>query len=175
MFFLQGSNPHRSALAFTRRSSGRPRASFCVTLGTNLPGRRLNRMRRAQAPLLLFILVAAGCSAPRAVPPVEPSQTATTTANDSALSNFIVPGSPAATAIPLLEDSGSLRWLEPPIPYTVQQMSYQDAHKYVPMLSSHYPPASPLRPETPVYLVAVRGRWEMTPMGPPGAAPIQYK
>ncbi len=54
-------------------------------------------------------------------------------------------------------------------------MTYEDAHKYIPMLSSEYPPDSPLTRQTSVYLVAFRGRWQITPMGPPGAAPVEYK
>jgi hypothetical protein len=129
-------------------------------------------MRCIHVAWLLFVLIAAGCSAPRAVPPVAPTRTAT--ADDSTLANFVPPTGPIATAKALTEADGSLRWLDGPIPYTVQQMTYEEAHAYIPMLSSDYPPDSPLTRQTPVSLVAFRGRWLLQPMGPPGAQPVEY-
>lgn len=145
--------------------------------GTNPPALRLIHMRFLYSLVLSGFLILAGACSPsrRAVPPVEPGQTSTATANDSSLSNFIPPSGPAATGKRLLEGDGQMHFLDSPIPYTVQQMSYGDAHQYIPMLSTDYPPDSPLTPQTPVYLVAFRGRWESTPGGPPGAAPVEYQ
>ncbi len=89
---------------------------------------------------------------------------------------LVEPG-PAQTGRQLLEGPGDFHFVEPPVAYVTQQMSFEEAHKYIPMLSPGYAPDIPGAPyrETRVYLVAFRGRWQVTPGGPPGTAPAPYE
>ena len=123
--------------------------------------------------LACTLILAAGCSALPVAGSTAPSPgtSGAAPAAPPVQSGF----DPALTGQRLLESDADFRWREPPTAYTVQEMTYEEAHRYIPMLSADYPPGSPLRRETSVWLVAFRGRWWVTPGGPPGAQPVPYE
>ncbi len=118
--------------------------------------------------LSCILILTAGCSAPRAAPTTE--LLPRTTAGEPVV-RPVEPG-PALTGRQLLEGQGDFQFVEPPVAYVVQPMTLAEAHKLIPMLSPEADVA--WGTHTRVYLVAFRGRWEVTPMGPAGAPPVLY-
>ena len=118
-------------------------------------------MHAVQSLLLACILiVAAGCSAPTGAAPIQ---------QDSQSAPAQPGPDPVQTAKTLAEGQGQLHWLEPPTAYVVQQMTYGEAHKHIPMLSEDGDQF--WGSQTSVWLVALRGRWELTPIDPAQAHP----
>ncbi len=112
---------------------------------------------------ILFLM--AGCSAPPIATPVAPSPQGTV---DKYPAGSLVTGlNPVAVGRQILETNGGARFLESPIPVLVQQMSYSDAHQYIPTLDEAQDQL--WSPDRSVWLVIFRARWELMPMGPPGA------
>ncbi len=114
------------------------------------------------------LILAAGCSALPATPTAE--LLPRITAGEPAIPP-VEPG-PALTGRQLLEGPGDYHFVEPPVAYVTQQMTLTQAHKLIPMLSPETDQV--WGTQTPLYLVAFRGRWEVTPMGPAGAPPVLY-
>ncbi len=122
-------------------------------------------MRFLYSPLL-FILVglAAGCSAPTAL------STATPVPQPSVVpgggSDMRMQADAIATGRRWLE-AGGFTWENSPQPVLAEQMTYLQATQLVPAMSD--PQSSGRSPDMPVWLVIFKGRWDLMPMGPPGA------
>ena len=85
-----------------------------------------------------------------------------------------MPSNAAATGKRLLDTTG-FTWVGEPQPMVVQQMPFQDAARQIPAMSD--PDHSEYWPDTPVWLVVLRGTWDLMPMGPVGATlvPNRYE
>ncbi len=117
-------------------------------------------MRHVRSLLLsCFLLFAASCSAlPKAVS-IEPSPDLKATADLPIMTPAQMGLDPVQTGRQLLE-AGGRRWLESPAPVFVQQMSYGEAHQWIPMLSEEGDQF--WGTQTSVWLVILKGRWAPT-------------
>ncbi len=79
----------------------------------------------------------------------------------------------AAIGKRLLEAEG-FTWVGAPEPVLVQQMTYAEAAQKIPPMQAEAP-HNPLWPDGRVWLVILRGQWDLVPMGPPGAPPNRYQ
>jgi hypothetical protein len=123
--------------------------------------------------LLIPFILAAGCSAPKAV-----SDAAQT---PDAIPTLYQPGSPVETtadavtvAGKLFVEKGGIQWIEPPQPVFTEEMSYMDAQERLGVGEGEY---DRWPPETRVWLAIFKGRWLLTPMDPNQASPtpVEYE
>jgi hypothetical protein len=101
-----------------------------------------------------MILAVAGCSFARATPAPPPAVPATAEAPH--IANVPPPSDPVEHGRQLLE-AGGRHWPQPPFAVLRQQMSYAEAHKWIPMLSEEGDAF--WGSGTPVWLVIFKGPW----------------
>ena len=106
-----------------------------------------------------IVILAAGCSASSTAAPVEAGNQPTAAAD------------PVQTGKQLLE-AADWRWLDAPNPVVVQQMSYAEAHKRIPMLSEEY---QFWGSQTSVWLVVFKGRWGSMDPAQANAQSVTYE
>ena len=123
--------------------------------------------------ILLSLVLMAGCSTPEGTLYLKPTPTATATA--TATASLSQPGLPVgtksaaiATGIKLLEERGGVKWIEPPDAIFVEEMSYVDANRLIGLDEAQN---DLWHPETRVWLVIFKGRWQLIPLDPAQAAP----
>ena len=113
------------------------------------------------------LILATGCSAPRSVSvstPVENAAPAAPAGGPALTGN----SEAVSVALRIYEREGT-RWLEPPQAVYVEQMSYADVHKMLPM--SGDPQESGWAAETLMWMVVFRGQWRLLPYGQTQGAP----
>ncbi len=123
--------------------------------------------------LLSLFILAAGCSAPQAAPDPLPTT--------DAVPNPYQPGSPVETpadavtvAGKLFVEKGGIQWIETPQTVFTEEMSYADAQERIGVGEGQY---DRWPPETRVWLVIFKGRWQLTPLDPSQASPtpLEYE
>ncbi len=140
-------------------------------MGTNGAKLRLITMRSTHVLLVSIVLVLTGCAAPKSAPIVEPSPQPSAEPAASPQLETAAPPMPPVSADPyavqtgrrLLDEAYPPVWLEGPQPVFAQQMTYAEAHKWLPMLSQEGDQV--WGKETPVWLVIFKGRWQLLPYG----------
>ncbi len=122
--------------------------------------------------ILVFAFALAGCAAPGGL------ATPTSLPQPTVAAVEVVPAQPgsadaAAIGKRLLEVEG-FTWVGSPEAVLAEQMTYAEAAQKIPPMRDEAP-HNPLWPDGRVWLVILRGQWDLVPMGPPGAPPNRYQ
>ncbi len=118
---------------------------------------------RSQYSLLFLciVILTAGCSAYSTTTPVVPPPQATV--DTSPMAPVPAGLNPVETARRLLDAAYPPVWLDGPTPALVQQMTFADARKVMPVLSEEAEQV--WGRQTSVWLVIFKGRWQLLPYG----------
>ncbi len=111
-------------------------------------------MRTLFGLLIASTVILTACAAPR--PATSVAAGIQPTAEEASVPAGL---DPVQTAHQLLE-AGDWRWLDAPNPLIVRQMSYSEAHKWLPMLSNEG--YGTWGPGTSMWFVVFKGRWGTT-------------